>query len=432
MRCPRCGATLSGTPVDLSSSQPIPVIPRNARSGMENPNVARWEADETDLHSGTLPRSGLTTIILSVVGLILIIAGAIYMYNRMGNDVPPQSTPTPAIVGVLGTGSISVTPGLTRQAPPPTNTRIAALVPTLNWPTVTPQPPTPTITPTRGPCVQTAGPQDTILSMAIRCGHKHMAVVAMILQINGLKQATDLKAGQKIEIPWPTPIGGGPAESIASNATGQPTSSGSDLGQEPTLLPSLMYYIVKKGDTAVSIIYNFRITMAILHDLNQDILRFEGCDYGLPAGGGSCIVTLAEGQRLRVPAPTPTPTKPPTPTGSETPTPTATPTFNAPFSVSPDNNMQFDVDLPTLRWTATAQLAPNQVYLITVKDTTANVVYYHTTTELSFQLPVDWQPTDGKRHQFEWKVNIAIMAENNKAIVTDVATETRTFIWIGR
>ncbi len=89
-------------------------------------------------------------------------------------------------------------------------------------------------------------------------------------------------------------------------------------------------------------------------------------------------------------------------------------------------------ELPTLRWTATGQLAANETYLLTVTDTTANVKYYHTTRELSFQLPTEWQPTDGKRHVFEWKVNIAMLTADNKAIVTDVATETRNFTWIGR
>jgi hypothetical protein len=72
------------------------------------------------------------------------------------------------------------------------------------------------------------------------------------------------------------------------------------------------------------------------------------------------------------------------------------------------------------------------VYLITVRDVTANVTYIGTTRELSFQLPPDWQPTDGKRHVFEWSVAVALKNESGTPTPTAFTTETRTFTWMSR
>jgi hypothetical protein len=193
-----------------------------------------------------------------------------------------------------------------------------------------------------------------------------------------------------------------------------------------------MWYVVKKGETALSIVFDRGITMRILRDLNPQI-TFEACDYSLQSGGPACSVMVFEGQRLRVPAPTPTPTIPPTASGRETPTPTATPTFNAPFAQSPSDNMLFDrFDLPTLRWVGTGALALDEVYLLTVENRTANLTYNITTRELAFQLPADWQPSDGRRHVFAWTVTVAKIRDGNTVFPTQYSTGTRTFTWQSR
>jgi hypothetical protein len=89
-------------------------------------------------------------------------------------------------------------------------------------------------------------------------------------------------------------------------------------------------------------------------------------------------------------------------------------------------------ELPTLRWVASGQLASNEVYLVTVRNTTTGTTYTATTREMSFQLLAEWQPTDGKRHVFEWSVAVARTGESGTPTPTAFTTETRTFTWQGR
>src|SRR5262249_55159852 len=129
----------------------------------------------------------------------------------------------------------------------------------------------------------------------------------------------------------------------------------------------------------------------------------------------------------------PTPTLSPTASGSETATPSATPTFNAPFSQSPDDNMPFEAQaIPVLRWVASGQLGATEVYLVRVRDVDLNVTYTRSTRDLSFQIPPEWGPTDGKRHTFEWSVSVASLNAAGTPIPTTLTTEIRTFTWQSR
>lgn len=490
-RCAECGAVLRGIPVpgDVElPTVPAPSLRVNRTTRIEAPPASNWEAGESDLYAGLMPTSPLSAIVIGVVLVGLLVVVLLFAANRFGigggaapatanvnaavtgiaaaptelfvTSTPPPSptaflefatlaptvidltggTPVnPALVAVTATpltilvstpSGETPTPDstLTLLAPPPTNTRVM-IVPTLPFATITPVPPTMTLTPTRGPCLQKAKSGDTLFGLAARCGHQDLAVIDEILRRNGMGSAGELQIGQEIDIPWPTPKGG---EGGSEGSTdGQPITGGGP-SNEPTLPPGVMWYSVKKGETALSIVFDRGITMRILRDLNPQI-TFEACDYSLQSGGPACNVMVFEGQRLRVPAPTPTPTIPPTASGSETPTPTATPTFNAPFAQSPSDNMLFDrFDLPTLRWVGTGALALDEVYLLTVENRTANLTYNITTRELAYQLPADWQPSDGRRHVFSWKVTVAKVRDGNTVFPTQYATETRTFTWQSR
>ena len=70
--------------------------------------------------------------------------------------------------------------------------------------------------------------------------------------------------------------------------------------------------------------------------------------------------------------------------------------------------------------------------MLTVKNITANVTYKATTRELFFQLPAEWQPTDGKRHDFEWSVTVATLDSGGTPTPSGLSTETRTFTWQSR
>ena len=489
-RCTECGAVLRGIPVPGDVELPTvqaPSLRANRTARIEAPPASNWEAGESDLYAGLMPTSPLSVIVIGIVLVGLLIVVLLLAANRFGlsggaapvpaattaiaaalNDsaeafvtsTPPPSptaflefaTPTPTVIDLTGgtpanpalvvvtatpltvlvSTPIGETPTpdstLTRLAPPPTNTRVL-LVPTLPFATITPVPPTITPTPTRGPCLQKAKAGDTLFGLAARCGHQDLAIIAEILRRNNMGSAAELQIGQEVDIPWPTPKGG---EGGSGGGTGEQPITGGGPSNEPTLPPGVMWYTVKKGETALSIVFDRGITMRILRDLNPQI-TFEACDYSLQSGGPACSVMVFEGQRLRVPAPTPTPTIPPTASGSETPTPTATPTFNAPFAQSPSDNMLFDrFDLPTLRWVGTGALALDEVYLLTVENRTANLTYNITTRELAFQLPADWQPSDGRRHVFAWTVTVAKVRNGNTVFPTQYSTGTRTFTWQSR
>jgi hypothetical protein len=431
-RCTNCGAALNGvlvTGVTLERGKPRRVT---GKPTLEGPSGGAWDDGEADLHEGLLPAMPLRSLTFGVAVVMLI--GVIGFFVAVQTGVI-NFEPTPTLAPTSTSTDVPVVSAGNVSPPPPTNTKpptAPAAIPTLPLATVTPAPATATITPTQGPCEQRAGKGDTVYGMAARCGHKHLSIVEVIIHDNAMKDANSLQEGQLLIIPWPTPEGGG--EDGLGPEPGSAAAAGDAPAGESTLPAGVGWYTVKLGDTAVAIAYNYRTTMKTLRDLNPEI-QFLQCDFGMPSGGPSCNLRplLAEGQRLRVPAPTPTPSLSPTYTGSETATPTGTATFNAPFSQSPDDNMLYESsELPALRWVASGQLSSSQVYLVTVVNLTINQTYTATTHDLSFQLPGDWQPNDGRPHKFQWSVAVASLNDQSTPIPSALTTETRTFTWHSR
>src|SRR5690606_14751707 len=128
------------------------------------------------------------------------------------------------------------------------------------------------------------------------------------------------------------------------------------LPQETTIVE----HTVRSGETIVGIADQFETTLAILDQLNPELL-FLNCDFSNPSGGPECNVPLSVDQVIKVPAPTPTPTLSPTPSGSETPTPT--PTYAAPLMIFPPDGAIAQGTSIRFQWVSVGVLPPDYVYL---------------------------------------------------------------------
>ncbi len=361
--------------------------------------------------------AGLFLLIGTALGAGLVYGITTFLGDDDGVTTESVGTNTP-IVSPADNGFVTLSPAAT-FAPTfiPTNTRI---VPDL--PTVTPQA---TFTPTQGPCVFTVQAEDTLYGLALRCGHVDFSAVDAIVEYNSLSCPTCIQAGQVIEVPRPTPTvdpalieensSSSSSEVVTVADTNVVTVSADDIVQtravalEPTLDPGLMWHTVIQNQTLYDIIAIYNIDAKLLSEINPEI-DFPQCDFGERYGGPTCAVFLAEGQQIRVPAPTPTPTIPPTLSGSETPTPTATATFNVPALFSPGEGEQFDASrIVTLRWTSSGTLGLDEAYLVRVTNIKTGELHTALSCDLSFDLPMGWQPDKKESQEYNWSVSVVLM-----------------------
>ncbi|MCY3718941.1 MAG: LysM peptidoglycan-binding domain-containing protein, partial [Anaerolineaceae bacterium] len=339
-------------------------------------------------------------------------------------------------IWLLAGSSVAVAPTAAFQMPPtsvPTDTP----VPTLYLPTVTSTPvppPTETATPTRAPCLQEVRSGDSLIAVVTRCGHRDLDVLERVLEENDLTSAELLQAGQQLVIPWPTET---PGAIVAASAPGQggiagnagdesPVSaarpfSGVSGRPEPTLQPGVMWHQVRSGETIVGIAFRFGTDLKVLSELNPEV-TFSQCDFGQASGGPSCVVTIYDGQQLRVPAPTPTPTQSPTPSGLPGATPTTT--VNVPVAFSPPDNRNFNGDeLVTLRWVAPGSLSPGETWRVVVDSLSSGWTYTETTTSLNLILPAAWKETQPGWHGYRWRVQL--LRSDGEVLESDA----RQFLW---
>lgn len=428
---PRTASTCSVCGADLTTA---PAVEERREDVQRDPGYDH-RYGETDLDESNLKWRGATYALLAGVLLTgtLCVGSALFVGARIFEMLAvPGSAPLP-----------SPTPNSLLAA---TNTPR----PTMFLPTVTQAPPTRTPTPspaptdTPGPCIQQVQPGDSLIAIVGRCGHRNLAVIDLVLEMNNLSAPEVIQSGQTLEIPWPTPTEDpdsqleetpeGEANSAASASVviGAPLSGSDTLARLPaaaptaTLQPGVTWHRVVSGENIISVAFSYGANVKILSELNPEV-TFSQCDFGLSTGGPNCVVQIYEGQMLRVPAPTPTPTLSPTPSGSETPTPTATPTFNAPAALSPGDGRLFLRDeFVTLRWIASGTLSARQVYRIRVTDVTAGNIYEADTTELSFVLPAEWQGHNERRHEYRWTVSVVDLDNPQQPFFT---TEPKTFLW---
>jgi LysM repeat protein len=432
--CNNCGASLADIEVEMSGAP-------NTRGTASSYDFRYGETDLAEEGMRGKARAYLAGILLIVL-MTLAGLGVFVVYPALTPD--PTATPT-------------LDPALAAQITnTPRPTVIFATV-TQGSPTLSPTPSptlsaTPTITPSPEPCIVQVQPEEGMISLVSRCGHRHMDVIPLVVTMNSLNNENDLRSGQTITIPYPTatedPNAVPPTES--SSASSEFVSLTSDGVSEadtaatsvaltqavdpffrptPTNLPGVQNYTVIRGDTITSIIAQFQTNINAMDMLNPD-LTFSQCEMGTTFGGNTCIVSLIEGQILRVPAPTPTPTLSPTSNGSETPTPTATPTYNAPSPLSPSERAFFRRDeIVTLRWAASGALAWGEIYLVTVQDLTRGQEFTGETSDLYFVLPPLWQGPAAQQYEYAWTVAIAKAGDPASAAYT---TRPLTFTWVGR
>lgn len=420
--CTNCGASLA---------QIEPVKARNLPQTVNFNNQYDFRYGETDLYEGSLKRVGrsylvgLTTIIVVILVSAAALVAAPTLLEQFSASDSPQGLPTPSLTVTTGQFVIAtVTPGqpTPTQSPTPSATF------------------TPSDTPTPAPCLERVLPGDSLILIAIRCGHRSQDVIPLIVEINGLQDASRIREGQVIEVPWPTAT-----EDPNAVPTETPDSSSQNDGESETelvslgdnfdpfaptatytLLPGIMWHVIQRDETISSIIVDYNADVKVLSELNPEV-DFARCEFGNRFGGPECIVQLFEGQQIRVPAPTSTPTIPPTPSGSETPTPTATATFNAPSPISPGDSAYFAAnELVTLRWIPSGVLSEGQTYRVVVKNETTNEVFSDDTFELFYILPLEWQGRDGKRQNYTWTVSVIDLSDPDNPVFT---TAPRSFIW---
>lgn len=443
MMCVTCGTSLA----DVAQ-----VDSDRAKNASSEP-VYDYRYGETDLLEQSLSKKGRAYLLGFVSVLLAIMALGVGLLILPLLDLGGGGAPAGG--GVLPDFSTST------QAPTPALATVTEGPPTVA-PTLTPTPsPTITVTPTREPCLQTVGAGEGLYALVARCGHRDLGIIDEVVRINNLNDATSILAGQVLEIPWPTetpdpnaalsetPPAGQDGDTSAADALmslegGSSESVGFGLSDEdiaatqavdpffrptPTNPPGIADYTIKAGDNISTIIVEFNTTIEIMEQLNPQV-AFSQCDFGTRFGGERCIVLLAPGQLIRVPAPTPTPTLSPTPSGSETPTPTATPTFNAPNASSPSNRAYFRRDeFVTLRWTSSGILGENEVYQLIVDNLTTGETFTAETVDLFFVLPDDWQGGEARQYEYEWRVGVV---DETRPDVLRYPTQPRTFTWEGQ
>lgn len=448
--CSDCGAALPG------AAAPVVPVPEPADHEARRPRYDPAEGDD-DLYAGEV--AGGVWRGIAVIGIVIALALGIGIgvgaMELLRDDEPASGDGgEPAQVELLTPPEPNAPPATTPEDSAPATPSVTPR-PTLSLATVTPAPPSPTPSPTQGPCMQTAGQGDTIYGMAIRCGHRDLSIVDLILEINNLSDPNQLQLGQTLEIPWPTPTPGGepteapdpgagdasgaePGDTVSAQPTmavnefGTPDALAQYQGMEPTLRPGMAWHSVQAGETILSIASQYGTSLETLSQINPEI-PFLQCDFGSPTGGERCTVLLGQGQRVRVPVPLPTMTYTPSPVGTRTPTPTPTATFNAPFLLVPDDGAVFRADqMVTLRWGGTGTLGPNERYLVRVFDEQLEREYRELVTDISLILPADWQPQDGRAHTFRWTVSLATIGADQKVLRENHSTAPRRFTWAGR
>jgi hypothetical protein len=374
---------------------------------------------EDDLMAARGAGGLLLGIVLFLLGMAAA-AGLFFGVSILGGDDP---TPTPTIpFSVTAPGFATLTPAMFATATfgpslTPSQTRI-------------PPPPLPTVTefilpsPTSNACTLTVSEGDTLYGLALQCGHRDLAVVEAIVELNSLRCDTCLQIGQVIEIPFPTPTdapaesGALPAEDVntgaevAANDTMADELSAEDriatrqVQIEPTLDPNLMYHIILRDQTLYDVVAIYDVDVKLLSEINPEI-DFPQCDFGERFGGPTCAVFFLEGQQIRVPAPTPTPTVQPTSSGSETPTPTATATINVPAAFAPTDGAEFDAaSIVTLRWTTTGTLAQDEVYAVHVENMESDEQFTAITCDQALDIPRNWQAEQERFLEYEWWVSV--------------------------
>ena len=312
---------------------------------------------------------------LGFLALFLLVgAGVVFIVLKAGNRViEPTSIPT-------ATTTVTITPT-------PTET----IIPT-ETPTITPQP----------PFEYTVASGDTCSSIALTFG---VSVQSIIILNNLPASCNNLRIGQVINVPYPTP-------------TALPPPTGTlEPGEATRAACEKVVYTVQENDTLSSIAGNYGVPQ-------QAIKSFNGLPTDNVPLGMQLIIPLCE--RAATPGPTPTPTIPPP--------------YPPPNLLLPADGASFTLanDIVTLQWASIGTLRENEAYQITVEDVTEGlgrkIVDYVTDTK--FSVPTTFRPKDNLPHIMRWWITTVRLSgsdEQGEPIWSSAGTAStpRVFSWIG-
>lgn len=451
-RCPICNTpnhanaavcTTCGT--DLSD---VEAVSRRQRAPRPRDVAYDFRYGETDLLEASVSRPAQIFAGITLVIVMALLGGVVYW--AVQSDILARTNPVSTGDDAVPAPLVTNTPDNSSPMPTVTSgmpTATASSTPTATF--------TPSVTPTRGPCTITIPAGQTLTWALGQCGHRSLDVQQAVLDLNQLSDPAQIRAGQELLIPWPTPT----TDPNAAETTEEPAADGDanagttlniadnsttgatevlDVDESirafadtptPTLPAGIQWHVIQPDQNISTLINQYSTDVKTLSELNREV-DFARCDFGMTFGGPECIVQLFIGQRLRVPAPTPTPTLSPTPDPNATATPTATPTYNEPNIVSPADQSYFSrEELVTLRWVPSGTLSQNEAYRVDVTDVTTGESFRALTQNISFLVPPDWQGGDNTRHEYEWTVGI-VQQDNPEEI--RFQTEPARFVWQGQ
>lgn len=329
---------------------------------------------------------------------------------------PEATTPTPV-------ASPSLTATMTVPAPTHTLLPVNAITPASTPTPVTPSA-TPTITDTPGPIEHVLQAGDQLIAVVQQYGHTSLAVLDEVVALNPNIPNKDVlpPPGSVILIPRPTSTATPPGGELTATVVAQNPPSAT-----PPMLT--MAHVIEEGQTMAGIALQFNTTLQVLRNLNPPPqVDWAGCDFSVASGGEGCNPLVIVGQELIVPMPTPTPTLSPTPSGSETatPLPTAGPVrllWPAPGDIVTGGPL-------ILRWVSSGVLDPNELYQVTVVDSTSGTRYTDFTANTSLALPTSLQPVDAQPHSVTWQVVVVRVGSDNVAFAVGASGEERPFQWL--
>jgi len=269
----------------------------------------------------------------------------------------------------------------------------------------------PTFTPTAIPPIQiTVQSGESCLSYAYlqKIDPKdHVSFVNEIIKLNKLSaDCTDLRIGQDLLIPQPTPTQPPPA--TATFSAEQKTRDACDL----------VPHEVKEGESLAGIAANYNVSTESLREINKNIdgdTVFSGFTINIPL----C-------RRLPTPGPTPTPTIPPP--------------YPGPNLLTPKDGVVYGQTTETvaLQWAAVDTLRDNELYQVVVEDLSASeelrwVDYVRDTRII---VPTTLRPTDSSTHVFRWSVSVVRQTGSTDAgeaiyVSAGNSSERRVFAWGG-
>lgn len=427
-RCPICEAR---NPRDASACSncgtAIDDVEAQALSDESNPAWRDYDYrhGEADLYEGALQDAARRLSAgIAVVGMALLAVIGLAIVSMLSARLNAPLGELPATAPPARPSFATVTPSIPTAVPTPTP------LPTL----------VPSETSTPSPCIHRVAAGDSLISIIALCGYRSLDILPTVQAINGIVDESRIQIGQDIVVPLPSatldPLSTSvPQSDVSASLEDNSATDGFALLSfdpfaatlTPTLLPGLMWHRVAAGENMIEIALRYATNAKQLSDLNPEV-EFALCEFGLPFGGGECIVELFEGQTLRVPAPTATITPVPTLSGSETPVPSATATINAPFAVGPPDEAIFGAsDQITLRWVAPGTLTANETFRVVLSEVDTANRFYAETRDLFFILPRQWQADDDQAHSYTWQVSIVNLTTD----ASPHATEMRTLVWQG-